>query len=171
MGTQSVSLKNWKLDNGVGGASPAYTLPDVTLLPRQIVVFYHSQSGISLSDGGSSVRLLKADGRTADIFNYPLVTATDQTWCRLPDGSGVWAFACKPTPGKPNTLIEIGTPIPGSASDGGLLEEPSPVCLMDKAPEVVLSAECNSPGTRIWGDTGSREIWLESRWKWGVFVE
>ncbi|HEY5158214.1 MAG TPA: lamin tail domain-containing protein [Anaerolineales bacterium] len=165
MGSVSISLNNWKLDNGVGGPSVPYTLPNVTLLPRQIMEFYHSASGIGLSDGGGTVRLLKSDGRTADIFNYPFIEATDQSWCRLPDGTGSWAFACYPTPGKLNKPIGSGTiPLAGRAGT-------DPLCLAGTAPQVVLSAECNSPGLKMWGESGYGEFWLDSHGKWAVFVE
>gem|GEM_PF-454780 len=169
MGTESINLKNWKLDDG-GGSSP-YTLPDMTLLSRQITVFYHSATGIALSDGGDTVRLFKPDGQTADIYTYPAVTAADRAWCRLPDGSGAWAFACRPSPGKPNTPIESGKPGPGSTPGAGTGEDALSACPIDSAPQSVLSAECNSPGTRMWGEAESGEIWLESRWKYNVFVE
>jgi hypothetical protein len=188
MGTESVSLKNWKLDDGDGGSNP-YTLPNVTLLPRQIAIFYQTETGISLSDGGDTVRLFRPEGLTADIYTYPVVTAADRTWCRLPDGTGAWAFACRPSPGKPNTPIESGTPGagftpqaqntpiesgtpgPGPTPEAGAGEDTEPNCLIDSAPQPVLSAECNSPGTEMWGEAGSGEIWLGSRWKWNVFVE
>jgi hypothetical protein len=171
MGTDPISLNFWKLDNGVGGHSTPYALPNMTLLPHQIVVFFHSETGISLSDGGDTVRLLKPDGRTSDIITYPVVTAADETWCRLPDGTGVWAFACSPTPGKLNIPIESVTPTPTSTPGAGGGEGNGPNCLVDPAPQPIQSAECNSPGAGMWGETGSREIWLESRWKWDVFVE
>lgn len=171
MGTKSITLNNWKLDDGDGGSSP-YTLPSTTLLPRQIVLFYHSETGISLSDGGDSVRLFKPDGRTADSLAYPVVTATDQTWCRLPDGNGVWAFVCQPSPGRPNAPFEFGTPTPKPTPmpkpEGTVI--PS-TCQIDSAPQPVLFAECDSPGSKMWGETGDRVIWLESRWKYDVFVE
>jgi hypothetical protein len=169
MGTESVSLKNWRLDDDNGGSSP-YTLPNVTLLPRQIVIFYQIETGISLSDGGDAVRLFRPDGRTADIYTYPVVAATDQTWCRLPDGTGAWAFACRPSPGNPNILSESGTPIPEPTPEAEAAGA-EPACLIDSAPQFVQFAECNSPGTEMWGEGGSGEIWLESRWKWNVFVE
>jgi len=170
MGTASISLKNWKLDNGVGGPSKPYTLPDVSLLPLQIIRFFHAESGIGLSDGGGTVRLLKPDGRTADIFNYPLVEATDQTWCRLPDGKGIWVFSCYPTPGKLNIPFSSTTPGSGSTHEVGG-EEADPFCLAGNAPQAVLSAECNSPGAKIWGETGTGKLWLESQRKWAIFVE
>lgn len=169
MGTVSISLKNWRLDDGDGGSSP-YTLPNVTLLPRQIVFFFKTETGISLSDGGDTVRLFKPDSRTMDYISYTMVATGDQTWCRLPDGTGAWAFACRPSPGRPNTPVASGTPSPVStpeAEGAGAV----PACLTDPLPQSVLTAECNSPGSGMWGEAGSGKIWLESRWKWNVFVE
>jgi len=165
MGTAPINLMNWKLDNGVGGLSAAYSLPGVTLLPRQIAVFYRTETGVALSDGGSTVRLLKPDGRTGDIYTYPGVSAADQTWCRLPDGTGAWTFVCYPSPGKPNTPIKSSTPGAGAGEDA------EPLCLMDLAPRPILSAECNSPGGRMWGEDRNGEIWLKNHSKWNVFVE
>ncbi|MGA2505776.1 MAG: lamin tail domain-containing protein [Anaerolineales bacterium] len=162
MGTSSINVSKWKLDNGAGSAN-SYTLPNLTLVPRQIAVFYHADTGIGLSDVGSSVRLLKSDGHTADIYNYSLVTAADRTWCRLPDGNGGWGFVCQPTPGKPNEAAKSGTP--------GAGEVLGSVCVKNLAPATVLTAECNSPGGKMWGEGGTGEIWLDTRLKFDVFVE
>jgi hypothetical protein len=145
MGTEPVNLNKWKLDNGSG--TPAYILPGMILLPRQMALFYHRDSGLALSDGGSSVRLLKPDGRTADISNYPVVAAADQTWCRMPDGIGAWAFACRPTPGRPNALLGSVPPAPAA------------------------TPETETTGTEIYSEPGSAQFWLEDGGKWGVFVE
>jgi len=169
MGAGSVSLKNWRLDDGDGDSNP-YTLPNVTLLPRQIAVFFQTGTGISLSDGGDTVRLFKPDGRTADIYTYPVVTEKDRAWCRLPDGTGVWTFACRSSPGKPNKPIESGNLSPRSTPEGEAAVTES-TCLTDSLPQLILFAECNSPGSRIWGEAEGGEIWLKSRWKWNVFVQ
>ena len=120
MGTRSVNLRNWRLDNGAG--TPAYTLTALTLLPRQIALYFRSVTGLALSDGGGSVRLVKPNGTTADIYNYPPVAAADVTWCRLPDGSGVWTFACRPSPSSPNAPLgptpTYAPPGPGEGSGG-----------------------------------------------------
>jgi hypothetical protein len=42
---------------------------------------------------------------------------------------------------------------------------------MNTAPVPVQSAECSSPGTKMWGEAGNGETWLKSRLKWDVFVE
>jgi hypothetical protein len=171
--TEPVSLKNWKLDNGLGDSSP-YKLPDVTLEPRAITRFFRSDSGLPLSDGGATVRLLKPDGQTADIYTYPLVEATDITWCRLPDGNGVWTFACRPTPGRPNVRAESSylTPIPSNAMGGQYA--PESCLLADTLPEGILQAECGDWRAAIWnwGLWGEgEEFWLESRFKWGLFIQ
>ncbi len=135
MGTRSVDLKNWRLDNGSG--TPFYTLPSLTLLPRQIARYFRSKTGLALSDGGGSVRVVKPDGSTADSYNYPPVAAADVSWCRLPDGTGIWAFACHPSPASLNTALgaapTYAPPGPGEGSGG--------------------------------------VFWLQSRWKWEVFVK
>ncbi len=172
-GTQAVNLKNWKLDDDLGGSSP-YTLPDITLEPRALVRFFRSDSGISLSDGGDTVRLLKPGGQTADIYTYPVVETVDIAWCRLPDGNGAWTFACRPTPGRPNVRTESGylTPTPSSGMGGQNAPDVCP--LADTIPQGILQAECGDwrPEIWNWGLWGeSEERWLENRFKWGVFVQ
>ena len=163
MGTASVNVSNWKLDNGAGSAN-SFALPNLTLLPRQIAVFYHADTGIGLSDVGSSVRLLKPDGRTADIYNYPFVTAADRTWCRLPDGTGGWGFVCSPRRGN---RMKRPNRVPRGWDRGdrriGLHQEPG---------------AGDDPGSRVqqprredMEEGGNGEIWLKNRLKFGVFVE
>jgi hypothetical protein len=166
MGGTTINIKNWKLDNG--GNAGSYTLPDQNLLPRQIKVLFHSETGIALSDGGGTVRLLKPDGRTADIYNYPMVEAVDRTWCRLPNGNGGWAFACRPTPGQPNIPFDSATPTPGAGPPK--IEEPG-CSLVDTVPQSVVLAECGGFGSGIWNALREKQFWLQERWKWSVFVE
>jgi len=167
MGVDAISMKNWKLDDGDGGSAP-YTLPDMTLQPRQIAHFFGSETGISLSDGGDTVRLIKPDGRTADIYTYPVVSATDRTWCRLPDGNGTWGFICHPTPGRPNTPVDSATAVPESKP---VTDEESTCPLADTVPLPVKLAECEGYGLELWDSVREEPFWLPSRWKWDVFIE
>ena len=163
MGTEPVNLQNWILKDD-GGSNP-YIISSLSLIPRQMAVFFQTQTGISLSDGGDSVRLIRPDNHTADSFNYPVVAFVDRTWCRLPDGTGTWAFVCFPTPGMPNAQISVVPPGTG----GG--EESKPLCLKESTPPSITSAECSNPGGMMWGDIMKMEIWLNSRLKWSVFVQ
>ena len=165
MGATSINIQNWRLDNG--GKAGSYKLPDLDLLPRQIVVFFHADTDISLRDGGGTVRLLKPDGYTADIYNYPVVKATDRTWCRMPDG-GVWAFGCQPSPGQPNIPFDSATPTLGS---GSATVEETDCSLADTVPQSVIVAECGDFCSGIWNASGENQLWLQERWKWDVFVE
>jgi hypothetical protein len=127
-------------------------------------VFYHSQTGLALSDGGSTVRLLNPNDLIADAVTYPLVGSADRTWCRLPDGQGTWAFTCYPSPERPNVPISAPHPDPGPGS-------PTGCSLADTVPEPVYVAECQNSGFGIWRYRGDGQYWLQDRWKWDVFVE
>ncbi len=166
MGASSINIRNWKLDNGANTQS--FNLPDYVMLSHEILVFYSSQTDVRLSDGGGTVRLLKSDGRTADIYNYPPVEAADKTWCRLPDGNGGWDFVCQPGPGLPNELLEpvrptaTITPIRGGANG---------CTLGSNIPAEVASVECNNFGAGIWHPVPGGAYWLPGGRKWAVYVE
>ena len=172
LGVKAVSLLNWKLDNG--GGSSSYTLPDLILEPRAIARFFHADTGIALSDGGGTVRLLKPGGQIVDAYTYGVVEAADISWCRLPGGNGSWIFACRPTPGRPNARAESGylTPTPSSAPGGQSVPESCP--LADTVPASLVQAECGESRTAIWNRElwgEGKEFWLESRFKWGMFIQ
>ena len=153
---QSASLRGWVLETDTS----AYTLPDITLLSRQIAVFFHTDSGIGLSDGGDTIRLVRPEGLIADAFTYPIVGAADRTWCRLPDGNGQWGFACFPSPGRPNVPISSVPPESGSG------------CLLaDTVPQPIQIAECGDTTFDFWNVAEGDKLWLPDRWKWDVFVE
>jgi hypothetical protein len=158
LGTDAISVNNWRLDGGTG-SSKTFTLPDITLQSRQIAYFFGSQTGLSLSDGGGTIRLLKPGGYIADAYTYPAVELADRSWCRLPDGNGMWGFACQPSPGRPNNPVNLATPGDSTCP------------LENTLPQSMILAECGSFGSGITIDPGERLFWLQSRWKWAVFVE
>lgn len=159
------NMKGWKLDTGVNSLT-AFTLPDLTLQPRQIAAFFGSETGLSLSDGGGTVRLLRTDGRIVDAHTYPLVDLPERTWCRLPDGSSIWGFACRPTPGKPNVSVTVTLAGAGSVAGG------SSNCPQGNiAPQALVLAECGGFGAGITGYSGEVAFWLPDHWKWAVFLE
>jgi hypothetical protein len=164
LGSVDLNMKGWRLDTGLNSPT-TYTLPDTLLKPRGIAVFFGSQTGISLSDGGGTVRLLRTDGRIFDALTYPAVEVPERTWCRLPDGGDRLGFNCRPTPGRPNISI-TATPVPGTQT----VENPS--CpQINTAPQPLVFAECGGFGAGITGNPLERTFWLQDRWKWGVFVQ
>lgn len=167
VGTEAVDLKGWRLDDDARSGSPAFSLPSVTLPPGQRIVFYASQTGISLSDGGDTVLLLRPGGLTADIYNYPVVRYADEAWCREPEGQGIWTRGCRPSPGRAPGApapVPTGTPAPGAAP-----RAPSSCALPDMLIDPLWLAECPGladdnlfPSGGVWVPATSRGlVWVE----------
>lgn len=173
-GTISVNLSGYTLDDEVNEGSDTYSLPSITLDPGERIVFYGSETGLLLSDGGDGVRLLKPSGALMDAFNYTVVKYPDQAYCRLPDNGGLddWNVNCYPTPGLRNALG-------GNFSNASGGEEGEPLCpIADTLPLEFYMAECDPFGNHIW----SRLYWDDTGWygemnlpeypgKWQIFVD
>jgi len=174
-GVVNVNLSGYKLDDEANVGSPLFSLPSITLKPGERIVFYGSQTGLLLSDGGDGVRLLKPNGQLADAYNYSVVNFPDQSFCRLPDNGGLddWNTNCYPTPGLQNSLS-------GSVLRPPTLEnEDEPLCpIADTLPEGFILAECSPFGNNIW----NRYYWDKFGWynemplpntngKWDMFAD
>ncbi len=172
IGTASVSIGSWRLDDVANQGSNPYTLPAVTLKPGERTVFYGSQTNILLSDGGDTVRLLNASGQVSDSYTYAFAEFEDQSVCRLPDGFGSWYEDCLPTPNLTNSREGTSPSMPEEGFE-------SPVCeLPDTLPADFLFAECGGYGAEIWHSY----YWDQSGWyegqtipdntsKWESFVQ
>lgn len=174
-GVVSINLSGYRLDDEANIGSDPFTLPAITLEPGERIVFYGSETGLLLSDGGDGVRLLKPNGQLFDAYNYSVVEFPDQSICRLPDNGGAddWNENCFPTPGLRNSL------------SGSLLRPPTlididqPLCpIADTLPEGFILAECAPFGNNIW----NRFYWDKFGWfgerslpyvngKWEVFAD
>ncbi len=98
LGPDAVNLDNWQLDDGEGGSKP-FEIPETGLRPGQVVVFFASQTGIRLNDGGDSIRLFRANGELVDAVHYTRARAWNLSWCRPDGGWAAMTFPCWPTPG------------------------------------------------------------------------
>jgi hypothetical protein len=173
-GVIDVNLGGYTLDDEVNIGSDPYRLPAITIKPGGRMVFYGSDTGLLLSDGGDGVRLLKPNGQLADAFNYFVVLHPDQSFCRLPDNGGLddWNENCYPTPGLPNRPG-------GNFVHPSFREEEDRLCpIADTLPQDFVWAECTPFGNNIW----SRLYWDLTGWygekilpgiqgKWDVFVD
>jgi hypothetical protein len=166
IGFVEVDLKNWKLDDLPNQGSSPYILPSLMIKPGQRIAFFGLNTGISLSDGGDTVRLLRPTNQIADALSYTVVTKPDQSWCRLPDSGNQWQDTCFPTPFGENATYGVFPP------DPGLVGETASTCLLpDTAPQEFLQAECDAPGRDIWrrgfwDSLPGTLPWLESMFKW-----
>lgn len=173
VGFADVNLSGWQLDDEEQGGSESFILPDLTLKPGDRYIFFGKTTGILLGDGGDTVRLIDTNGEVKDAQTYNLVKKEDQSFCRLPDGSGIWYQDCIPTPNLANSKEGQIPVMPG----GGAYE--SPTCnLPDTLPIDFLIAECRGYGADIWNSA----FWDQSIWhgvqfirgafgKWTSFVE
>jgi hypothetical protein len=172
-GVVPVNLSGYTLDDEVNVGSTPYRLPSVILQPGERIVFYGSQTGLLLGDGGDGVRLLKPNGQLADAYNYSVVRYPDQAFCRLPDNGGLddWNENCRPSPGLPNR--PGGSSLPPVGGPG--YESLCPIA--DTLPADFALAECPSFGN-IW----SRWYWDQDGWfgemlipnldeQWEVFAD
>ena len=173
-GVVDVNLSGYTLDDEVNIGSAPFRLPSVTLRPGERRVFYGSETGLLLSDGGDGVRLLKPNGQLGDAYNYRVVRFPDQSYCRLPDNGGAddWNQNCFPTPGLQNSLSgsTVNPPTSGDAEN---------LCpIADTLPIDFVFAECPPFGNNIWnpaywdrnGWYGERNL-PQSPGKWNVFVD
>ena len=156
-GVVDVKLSGYRLDDEVNIGSSPYTLPNITLKPGERMVFYGSQTGLLLSDGGDGVRLVKTTGQLVDAYNYSVVEFPDQSFCRLPDNGGLddWNTNCYPTPGLPNTLSGTTLRPPTLENDDQTL---CPIA--DSLPHEFFLAECTPFGNNIW----NRYYWDRFGW-------
>ncbi|MEW6239717.1 MAG: lamin tail domain-containing protein [Chloroflexota bacterium] len=143
VGILPANLSNYKLDDEKEGGSAPYTLRSLVLDPGERAVFYGSETGILLSDGGDTVLLLNSRGTIVDAYTYAAAEEPDRSFCRLFSNPGYWRENCFPTPGLENGYS--GRYPPGT--DGSR----EPVCLMpDTAPDDFIEAECEAAGSGIW---------------------
>jgi len=173
-GVVDVNLSGYSLDDEANIGSSPYRLPSVTIKPGERIVFYGSQTGLLLSDGGDGVRLLKSNGQLVDAYNYFFVDRPDQSFCRLPDNGGLddWNQNCFPTPGLTNALK-------GNFIDSPVQSVDEPLCpIADTLPQDFALAECSPFGNNIW----NRYYWDKFGWygernlpdvngKWDVYVD
>jgi len=144
IGAADINLKGWQLDDEAGKGSLPFLLPALVLKPGQHAIFYGLQTSLLLGDGGDTVRLLNPAGKIYDAHTYALAGVEDQSFCRLPDGTGVWHEDCVPTPNRLNSREGEVPAMPGG-------EFESPVCsLPDTLHPDFLFAECRGYGADIW---------------------
>jgi len=173
-GTIDVNLNGYSLDDEVNIGSNPYRLPGITIKPGERIVFYGSETGLLLSDGGDGVRLLRPNGQLADAYNYTVVRFPDQSYCRLPDDGGAddWNTNCYPTPGLRNALGASVVNPPDNVNAEMLCP------IADTLPIDFILAECPPFGNNIWrpaywdnpGWYGENYL-PESPGKWPVFVD
>jgi len=100
-GPVPVGLGGWTLAAQDPAGAPRYQLPGGTMIPAGgYLVFYGSQTGITLTGRGSRLTLIDQLGRQVDSVVIGTISPGD-SYSR--DSSGAWHGNWPPTPGRPNS--------------------------------------------------------------------
>jgi hypothetical protein len=100
-----IDLGGWMLDDALHGGSRPYVIhPGTVIQPKELLVFFRSQTRIALNDEGDGVWLLSPNGWPVDGMIYTRTRWPDSGWDRFPDGEGKLRLGFPPTPGEPNRL-------------------------------------------------------------------
>ncbi len=99
--TEAVNLKGYQLQSGTNYRYK-YILPEVLIGPGQYLVVTSGESGLSLSNSGTMVRVLDPNDQVLDeLANYGKSVA-GQSWSKSEDG--IWRWSVSPTPGQVNLV-------------------------------------------------------------------
>ena len=115
-GSEPVSLDRWHLDHIAGDAKSFILNAGAIIGPHGFLTVNGSQSAISFSIQGDTVRLFDANGTLVDSQNYPGTLGYNTSIGRSTDGGDGWVI-CTPdpytaTPNKPNACPPPPTPTP-----------------------------------------------------------
>ena len=122
-GPQPVDLGGWMLDDMDDSQSRArsffapdgsrpFVIPAGTVVdPGGFVLFFRSETDLTLNNDGDWVRLLRPGGALAEAFEYTS-SRDDQAYSKTLDGGDEWTRSYPPSPGRSNTLGGTPTPSP-----------------------------------------------------------
>jgi hypothetical protein len=122
-GRKAFDLSGWWLDDG-DDETPPYQFPRRTMLrPRGYLVLYQGVTGLSLDDGGDTVRLIRPAGQVAEEVTFgPL--SPNASYSR--DEQGLWHSDWPPSPGAPNSPFAIAPGLEPALPGLGLHSVPAP---------------------------------------------
>lgn len=97
----AVNLKDYQVQSGTS-YHYKYSLPDVTIGPLQYLAITSEESGLVLSNSGTSVRVLDPSGQTVDETGNYGAAVEGQSWSKT--DAGDWQWSTSLTPGQPNIV-------------------------------------------------------------------
>jgi PKD repeat protein len=104
IGSSSVDLAGWQLDDEDGGSSPSVMGDGTTLGAGEIRSFSRSDTKIALNNGGDGVRLLDPAGGAKSSYDYSSAAPEGQSYNR--DGSS-YVLSTTVTAGAANIITEL----------------------------------------------------------------
>lgn len=116
-GSESVSLNQWKLDHTAGDAKSFILNASMNIGAHSFLTLTGSQTAITFSTEGDTVRLFDASNAKIDSQTYPGTLGYNTSMGRSVDGDGVWAICTTATFNTNNNCPQpspTATPVPTS---------------------------------------------------------
>jgi hypothetical protein len=137
-GSSPVSLDRWKIQNTTGFVQTFILNAGAIIPPRGFLTFNGSQTGISFSIQGDTVRLFDENNTEVDRQSYPSILGYNTSMGRSSDGDGPWVLCTTPTYNLPNNCPQPSptpTPIPTSTPT----PTPKPMATAIPTPPIVVN--------------------------------
>lgn len=157
-GSDSVSLNLWKLDHTAGdGKSFVLNAGDI-IQPHGFLTLSGSQTALSFSINGDTVRLFDANNNPVDSQSFPGNLGYNTSMGRTVDGDGVWAMCTTatyntnnncPVPSPTATPMPTATPSPTDTPAPTATPTPIPT----PTPAVISLLLTTTPAPQVLGTT------------------
>ncbi len=140
-GSEAVSLDRWHLDHTAGDVKSFILNAGAVIGPHGFLTFSGSQTAISFSIEGDTVRLFDVNGTLVDSKSYPGILGYNTSMGQSTDGSGTWTLCTTSTYNMPNdcpqpspTPTPVPTNTPQPKADLPLTGTPTPTSVPTKIP-------------------------------------
>jgi hypothetical protein len=156
-GSESISLDRWKLDHTAGDAKSYILNAGAIIQPHGFLTFYGSQTTITFSIEGDTVRLFDVNGALVDNQSYPGILGYNTSMGRSSDGGGSWAMCTTATFNTTNDCPQPSptpTPIPTSTST----PSPTPLPTNTPTPTPILTPTRQTFGSLLPSPTETRVL-------------
>ncbi len=110
--SETVNLAGYEIQSG-SNYRYKYTIEDTSLDPGHYVAITSSQSHLSLTNSGTSVRLLDPNGEVVDEIESYGSAKPGQSWVKTTVGT--WQWSLTPTPNAQNALVQAAPKKPSTA--------------------------------------------------------
>ena len=156
-GSESVSLDRWHIDHTTGDVKSFILNASAVIGPHGFLTFSGTQTAISFSIGGDTVRLFDANGTLADTKSYAGTLGYNTSIGRSTDGGDDWVV-CAPdpygaTPNTNNNCPPAPTPTPTAAATPfpTATAAPTPTPFPTPIPTQILTSTPSTPAKQTFG--------------------
>lgn len=110
----AVKLEDYQIQSG-STYRYKFTLPKVTIKPKQYLVFYSAQSGLTLSNKEGRARIVDPNGNELHASKQYIKAKVDTSWVLV---NGEWIYTTSPTPGDINVATSLNKEVLGDSTTG-----------------------------------------------------